>query len=269
MVKIGVSGLAGRMGRTLVAAIAQNPHTQLAAAIERPGSHWIGADAGDLAGLGNLGISLVDDPRAAVAKSDVLVDFTVPEATMANLTMCREAGKPIVIGTTGLDEAQRCELIRAAQALPVVWAPNFSAGVNLAFKLIELAAQVLGEDFDVEVIEAHHRHKIDAPSGTALRMGEILASALGRDFGACAVYGRQGHTGERDRKTIGFATVRGGDIVGEHTVLYAGPGERLEITHRASSRMTFANGAVRAAVWLVGQKAGLYDMQDVLGLRQN
>lgn len=267
MVKIGISGLAGRMGRVLVAAIAQNPRTELAAAIERQGSRWIGVDAGDLAGIGTLGIRLIDDPRAAVASSDVLVDFTVPEATMANLAVCREEGKPIVIGTTGLDAAQRNELSRVAQVLPVVWAPNFSVGVNLTFKLIELAAQALGEDFDIEVIEAHHRQKVDAPSGTALRMGEILASALGRDFGSCAVYGRQGHTGERDRKTIGFATVRGGDIVGEHTVLYAGLGERLEITHRASSRMTFANGAVRAAVWLVGQKAGLYDMQDVLGLR--
>lgn len=267
MVKIGISGLAGRMGRALVAAVAQNPQTELAAAIERQGSHWIGADAGELAGIGNLGINLVDDPSAAVARSDVLVDFTVPEATMANLAVCRKAGKPIVIGTTGLDEAQRHELSRVAQVLPVVLAPNFSAGVNLAFKLIELAAQALGDDFDVEVIEAHHRHKADAPSGTALRIGAILASALGRDFDSCAVYGRQGRTGERARETIGFATVRGGDIVGEHTVLYAGLGERLEITHRASSRMTFANGAVRAAAWLVGQKAGLYDMQDVLGLR--
>ncbi|HET8701354.1 MAG TPA: 4-hydroxy-tetrahydrodipicolinate reductase [Nitrococcus sp.] len=267
MIRVGISGSAGRMGRTLVTAIAQNPQACLTAAIERPGSRWIGADAGELAGIGNLGISLVDDPRAAIAGSDVLVDFTVPEVTLTNLALCREVGKPMVIGTTGLDEAQRHELARAAQALPIVQAPNFSVGVNLAFKLIELAAQALGEDFDIEVIEAHHRHKVDAPSGTALRMGEILASTLGRDFSSCAIYGRQGHTGERDRKTIGFATIRGGDIVGEHTVLYAGLGERLEITHRASSRMTFANGAVRAAIWLVGQKAGLYDMQDVLGLR--
>lgn len=267
MIKIGISGTAGRMGRTLVAAVVQNPHTRLAAAIEHQGSRWIGADAGDLAGIGTLGIGLVDEPAAAIASSDVLVDFTVPEATMANLALCRAAGKPIVIGTTGLDQAQRRELSRTAEVLPIVLAPNFSAGVNLTFKLIELAARALGEDFDIEVIEAHHRHKVDAPSGTALRMGEILASALDRDFGTSAVYSRQGRIGERDRKTIGFATVRGGDIVGEHTVLYAGLGERLEITHRASSRMTFANGAVRAAVWLAGQTAGLYDMQDVLGLR--
>ncbi|MDN5872253.1 MAG: 4-hydroxy-tetrahydrodipicolinate reductase, partial [Nitrococcus sp.] len=234
MVKIGISGSAGRMGRTLIAAAAQNPHTEITAAIERQGSRWIGADAGDLAGIGSLGVRLVGDLGAAVTRCDVLIDFSSPAATMANVAICREAGKPIVIGTTGLDDAQRRELTRAAQVLPIVLAPNFSAGVNLAFKLIELAAQVLGDEFDIEVIEAHHRHKVDAPSGTALRMGEILAAALGRDFGACAVRSREGHTGERASKSIGFATVRGGDIVGEHTVLYAGLGERLEITHRAS-----------------------------------
>ena len=267
MIKILISGSAGRMGRTLVAATAQNPHTELTAAIEHQGSRWLGADAGDLAGIGTLGVTLGDDLEAAVPGSDVVVDFTVPEATMANLAVCRAADKPMVIGTTGFDAAQRRELARTAETLPVVLAPNFSAGVNLTFKLIELAARALGEDYDIEVIEAHHRHKLDAPSGTALRMGEIVAAALGRDFDSSAVYSRQGHTAERDRKSIGFASVRGGDIVGEHTVLYAGLGERLEITHRASSRMTFANGAVRAAVWLVEQKAGLYDMQDVLGLR--
>ncbi|MDN5849102.1 MAG: 4-hydroxy-tetrahydrodipicolinate reductase [Nitrococcus sp.] len=267
MIKIGISGSAGRMGRTLIAAVVQNPQTEITAAIERQGSRWIGTDAGDLAGIGSLGVCLVDDPRAAVTRCDVLIDFSLPVATMANVAICREAGKPIVIGTTGLNDADRRELTRAAQVLPVVLAPNFSAGVNLAFKLIELAAQVLGDEFDIEVIEAHHRHKVDAPSGTALRMGEILASALGRDLGSCAVHSREGHTGERASKSIGFATVRGGDIVGEHTVLYAGLGERLEITHRASSRMTFASGAIRAAVWLVQQEAGLYDMQDVLGLR--
>lgn len=267
MIKIGISGVAGRMGRTLVEATVQNPHTQLAAALERRGSRWIGADAGELAGVGSLGVRLVDDPATALAESDVLVEFTVPQATMTHLAACCEAGRPIVIGTTGLDDAQRQEIAAAAKSLPLVLAPNFSVGVNLAFKLIELAARALGEDFDVEVIEAHHRHKVDAPSGTALRMGEILATTLGRDLGSCAVYGRQGHTGERDPKTIGMMSLRGGDIVGEHTVLYAGSGERLEITHRASSRMTFASGAVRAAIWLVGQEPGLYDMQDILGLR--
>lgn len=267
MIKIGISGLAGRMGRALAAATVQNPNTELAAAVEHQGSRWIGADAGDLAGVGTLGISLIDDPKVAVASCDVLVDFTAPDATVANLAVCGDAGRPLVIGTTGLDEAQHREITRVAQRLPIVLAPNFSPGVNLAFKLIELAAQALGEDFDMEVIEAHHRHKADAPSGTALRMGEILASTLDRDLAASAVHSRWGRTGERDRKSIGFASVRGGDIVGEHTALYAGSGERLEITHRASSRMTFASGAVRAAAWLVGQESGLYDMRDVLSLR--
>lgn len=267
MIRIAISGAAGRMGRTLVAATAQDSRAQLTAAIEHRGSRSLGADAGDLAGIGALGVIVADDLETALSHSDVVVDFTLPEATMANLAVCRAAGKPIVIGTTGFDAAQRRELARTAEALPVVLAPNFSAGVNLTFKLIELAARALGEDYDIEVIEAHHRHKRDAPSGTALRMGEIVAAALDRDFDSNAVYSRQGRNAERERKNIGFASVRGGDIVGEHTVLYAGLGERLEITHRASSRMTFANGAVRAALWLVGRNAGLYDMQDVLGLR--
>jgi 4-hydroxy-tetrahydrodipicolinate reductase len=197
---------------------------------------------------------------------DVLIDFTRPEPTLANLEICRQAGRRAVIGTTGFSEQEKAQIKAAAQDIGVVFAPNMSVGVNLCLKLLDVAARVLGDEVDIEVIEAHHRHKVDAPSGTALRMGEVVAEALGRDLKDCAVYGREGHTGERDRKTIGFETIRAGDIVGDHTVLFAGTGERIEITHKASSRMTFANGAVRAASWLTGQKTGLYDMRDVLGL---
>jgi len=196
----------------------------------------------------------------------VLIDFTRPGPTLANLEICRSAGRRMVIGTTGFSEAQKAKIAAAANDIGVVFAPNMSVGVNLCLKLLDMAARVLGDEVDVEVIEAHHRHKVDAPSGTALRMGEVVAAALGRDLGSCAVYGREGHTGERDRRTIGFETIRAGDIVGDHTVLFAGTGERVEITHKASSRMTFANGAVRAAGWLMAQPAGLFDMQDVLGL---
>ena len=197
---------------------------------------------------------------------DVLIDFTRPEPTLANLEICRQAGRRAVIGTTGFSEQEKAQIKAAAQDIGVVFAPNMSVGVNLCLKLLDVAARVLGDEVDIEVIEAHHRHKVDAPSGTALRMGEVVAEALGRDLKDCAVYGREGHTGERDRKTIGFETIRAGDIVGDHTVLFAGTGERIEITHKASSRMTFANGAIRAASWLTGQKTGLYDMRDVLGL---
>ncbi len=267
MVRIGIVGAAGRMGRQLIQATMDHPRAQLTAAVDRPGSSLIGADAGELVGAGAIGATLGDDLAQAAGVFDVLIDFTLPGATAENLAVCRDAGKAIVIGTTGHDEAGR-ETIRAAAAyLPVMFAPNYSAGVNLTFNLAEMAAKALGDGFDVEVIEAHHRHKVDAPSGTAVRLGEVLAEALGRDLRACAVYGREGQTGERDPRTIGFATVRAGDIVGEHTVLFGGVGERIEVTHRASSRMTFANGAVRAAEWLADRSAGLYDMQDVLNLR--
>ncbi|MGD2056206.1 MAG: 4-hydroxy-tetrahydrodipicolinate reductase, partial [Gammaproteobacteria bacterium] len=202
------------------------------------------------------------------ADFDVLIDFTRPEVTLANLEVCHAAGRRMVIGTTGFSEPQRAQLAGAAGDMAMVLAPNMSVGVNLCLKLLDMAARVLGDSVDIEVIEAHHRHKVDAPSGTALRMGEVIAAALGRDLKTCAVYGREGHTGERDRKTIGFETIRAGDIIGDHTVLFAGSGERVEITHKASSRMTFANGAVRAAAWLMAQEPGLYDMQDVLGLQQ-
>ena len=267
MTRIAISGVSGRMGRTLVEACQNGAGLRLGAALDRPGSSALGADAGELAGLGRLGVVVGGDLHSLLRDFDVLVDFTRPEATLGYLDICRKAGKKLVIGTTGFDAAGKAAISAAAKDTAIVFAPNMSVGVNLSFKLLDLAARVLGEEADVEIIEAHHRHKVDAPSGTALRMGEVVAAALGRDLKDCAVYGRQGVMGERARATIGFATVRGGDIVGDHTVLFAGLGERVEITHRASSRSTFANGALRAARWLADRENGLYDMQDVLGLR--
>lgn len=268
MRRIAVMGAAGRMGKILVEAVQQRaPQTGLTAAIVRPSSTLIGVDAGELASLGRIGVPLSGHVEAVADEFDVLIDFTLPEVMLKNLAFCREAGKAMVIGTTGLDAAQKQLLVEAGKDIPVVFAANFSVGVNLSLKLLDMAARVLGDEADIEIIEAHHRHKIDAPSGTALRMGEVIASALDRDLQKVAVYGREGHTGARERETIGFATVRGGDVVGDHTVLFACEGERLEITHKASSRMTFAKGAVRAALWLDGREPGLYDMQDVLDLR--
>ncbi len=266
MTRIAITGAAGRMGRTLIEACRQADGLELTVALEHPDSSLLGSDAGDLAGIGKLGIQVGADLAAVTADFDVLIDFTRPEPTLANLEICRQAGRRMVIGTTGFSDEQKAQIKAAAQDMGVVFAPNMSVGVNVCLKLLDMAARVLGDDFDVEVIEAHHRHKVDAPSGTALRMGEVVAAALGRDLKSCAVYGREGHTGERDRKTIGFETIRAGDIVGDHTVLFAGSGERIEITHKASSRMTFANGAIRAAGWLMEQDNGLFDMQDVLGL---
>jgi 4-hydroxy-tetrahydrodipicolinate reductase len=261
-------GAAGRMGKILVEAVQQRaPLTGLTAAVVRPGSTLIGVDAGELASLGRIGVPLSGHIEAVAEEFDVLIDFTLPEVMLKNLAFCRKAGKAMVIGTTGLDAAQKQLLVEAGKDIPIVFAANFSVGVNLSLKLLDMAARVLGDEADIEIIEAHHRHKIDAPSGTALRMGEVIASALDRDLQKVAVYGREGHTGARERETIGFATVRGGDVVGDHTVLFACEGERLEITHKASSRMTFAKGAVRAALWLDGCEPGLYDMQDVLDLR--
>jgi 4-hydroxy-tetrahydrodipicolinate reductase len=240
---------------------------QCTVALEHPDSSLIGADAGEVAGIGRLNVPIVADLTAWLERFEVLIDFTQPAATLAHLTLCRNAGKAMVIGTTGFSPEQKTEIAAAAQVIPMVFAPNMSVGVNLCFKLLELAAQALGDTVDIEIIEAHHRHKVDAPSGTALAMGQVIAKTLGRDLNQCAIYGREGVSGERERQTIGFATIRAGDIVGEHTVLFADVGERLEITHRASSRMTFAKGAVRAAAWLAGRKPGLFDMQDVLGLR--
>jgi 4-hydroxy-tetrahydrodipicolinate reductase len=267
MTRIAIVGAAGRMGKTLVQAVREAPGMELAVAIERPGSSLLGADAGELAGVGRLGVTLEADLAAAVARFDTLIDFTAPAATLEHVALCRALGKRAVIGTTGIDAAGRAAITAAAGEVGIVFAPNMSVGVNLCFRLLELAAQVMGEDADIEIIEAHHRHKVDAPSGTALRMGEVVAKALGRDLAEVAAYGREGQIGERDRRTIGFETIRAGDVVGEHTVWFATLGERVEITHKASSRMTFARGAVRAAQWLGGRPAGLYDMQDVLGLR--
>jgi len=267
MTRIAITGAAGRMGRSLIEAVHNTDGLELTVALEHPDSTLLGSDAGELVGLGRLGVVLGADLAAASDMFDVLIDFTRPEPTLANLAICRSAGRRMVIGTTGFSEAQKLEIAAAANDIGVVFAPNMSVGVNLCLKLLDMAARVLGDEVDIEVIEAHHRHKVDAPSGTALRMGEVVAAALGRELASCAVYGREGHTGERDRRTIGFETIRAGDIVGDHTVLFAGEGERVEITHKASSRMTFANGAVRAAGWLMAQNTGLFDMQDVLGLR--
>jgi len=267
-INVGITGAAGRMGRTLIEAIDLSSNDMvLAAALEQPESSLLGADAGELAGLGKKGVALVGSLDEVIDQIDVLIDFTVPAATVANARLCAEKGKAIVIGTTGFTPEQLAELDAAAAKAAVCKASNFSTGVNVCFQLLDMAARVLGDDVDIEVYEAHHRHKIDAPSGTALSMGQVVADALGRDLDKVAVYGREGQTGARDRDTIGFATVRGGDIVGDHTVTFAAEGERVEITHKASSRMSFARGAVRAANWLVGNKPGLYDMQDVLGLK--
>ncbi len=265
MIEIAVAGAAGRMGRALIEACARSPDLRLSAALERPDSPALGADAGELAGVGRLEVPVRPDLEGRVF--DVLVDFTRPEATLAHVEYCRRHGRRMVIGTTGFEGTGQARIREAAAAIPIVFAPNMSVGVNLCFKLIETAARVLGDEVDVEIVEAHHRYKADAPSGTALRMGEIVARALGRDLAREAVYGRRGLTGERPRAAIGFASIRAGEIVGDHTVLFAGGGERIEITHRAESRATFAHGALRAARWLMRQGAGLYDMQDVLGLR--
>ena len=267
MTRIAVTGAAGRMGKALIEAVTINPETTLTAAIERPESTLVGADAGELAGIGRLDVKVVGDLCEVVDDFDVLIDFTAPVATIANAQACSAKGKKIVVGTTGFTDEQKAELLAVVDSTALCMASNFSTGVNLCFKLLDLAAKVLGDDVDIEVYEAHHRHKVDAPSGTALSMGEVVASALGRDLKEVAVYDRQGQTGARDPKAIGFATVRAGDIVGDHTVTFAAEGERVEITHKASSRMSFARGAVRAAGWIATKESGLFDMQDVLGLK--
>jgi len=267
MRRIAVMGAAGRMGKTLIEAVQQAPGATLSAAVDRPDSSLLGADAGELAGVGRLGVVLAGELAQVLDDFDVLIDFTHPSVTLNNLAVCRAAGKAMVIGTTGFTAEEKQQLVEAAREIPIVFAANFSVGVNLCLKLLDTAARVLGDEVDIEIIEAHHRHKVDAPSGTALRMGEVVANALGRDLHKVAVYGREGQTGARARETIGFATVRAGDVVGDHTVLFAADGERVEITHKASSRMTFAKGAVRSALWLEGRAPALYDMQDVLELR--
>lgn len=267
MTRIAIAGAAGRMGKTLVEAIALTEGLQLGAASDRPESSLIGSDAGEVAGVGRVGVVLTASLEQALDQFDILIDFTLPALTLEHVRLCRQAGKAIIIGTTGLSDVDKAELKAAADDIPLLFAPNMSVGVNLVLELLKTAARVIGEDSDIEIIEAHHRHKKDAPSGTALRMGEVIAETLGRDLKECAVYGREGFTGERPAKEIGFETIRAGDIVGDHTVLFAALGERVEITHKASSRMTFAKGAMRAALWLKDRPAGLYDMQDVLGLR--
>jgi len=264
-IKIVIAGSSGRMGRTLLEGVAQADDLVLHAALEHGGSALLGRDAGELLGA-PCGVHISADVAAALQGADVLIDFTRPEGTLHHLEICRKLGVNMVIGTTGLNAQQKAQLGAAAQHIGIVFAPNMSVGVNLVFKLLETASRVLAQGYDIEIIEAHHRHKVDAPSGTALGMGEVIAKTLGRDLEKCAVYGREGVSGERDPSTIGFATVRGGDIVGDHTVMFAGTGERIEITHKASSRATFAQGALRAARFLKANPAGMYNMQDVLGL---
>ena len=265
-VRIGVLGAGGRMGRTLIQAV-HEAGGRLAAAVEQPNSSLLGADAGELAGIGKLGISVVGDLASVIADCDVVIDFTTPAATMQHLALCQAQGCAIVIGTTGLNDQQKAQLTATAEQIPVVYAANYSVGVNISLKMLEVAARAFGDSVDIEIIEAHHRHKVDAPSGTAFMMGEAVADALGRDLKQDAVYAREGHTGARERQTIGFQTIRGGDIVGEHTVMFIGDGERVEVKHVATSRMNFASGAVRAASWVCGRPAHHYDMQDVLALR--
>ncbi|WP_413727163.1 4-hydroxy-tetrahydrodipicolinate reductase [Sodalis sp. RH19] len=265
-VRIAIAGAGGRMGRQLIQAVLQSEQACLGAALERAGSSLIGADAGELAGQGALGIRVGDSLEAIKDDFDIFIDFTRPEGTLTHMEFCRLHGKGMIIGTTGFDEGQKARIGQAAGQIGIVFAANFSVGVNVMLKLLDKAARVMGDYCDIEIIEAHHRHKVDAPSGTALAMGETIAGALGRNLKDCAVYSREGHTGERVPHSIGFAAIRAGDIVGEHTAMFADNGERIEITHKASSRMTFANGAVRAAIWLKAQKAGLYTMADVLDL---
>lgn len=264
--KIAIAGCSGRMGRALIEATLADPSVELAAAFERAGGTMVGRDAGELIGT-PCGVLVGDDASQAIAAADCLIDFTLPGATLEHLAVAVDRGVATVIGTTGFSADQKAEIARAAERIPVVFAPNMAIGVNAVFKLLEAAARILGDDYDVEIIEAHHRHKVDAPSGTALRMGEVVARELGRNLEQCAIYGRQGVTGERNPNTIAFSTIRGGDIVGDHTVLFAGAGERVEITHRSGGRTTYASGALRAAKYLRGRPHGLFDMQDVLGLR--
>jgi 4-hydroxy-tetrahydrodipicolinate reductase len=265
-IRIAVAGATGRMGRVLIETVLRAPDAELAAALELESNAAIGKDAGELVGEA-CGVRVSDDVQRALGSCDVLIDFTRPEGTMNHLEACRGGGVKLVIGTTGFGEEQKLVISAAARDIAIAMAPNFSVGVNVTFKLIEIAARALKDGYDVEIVEAHHRHKVDAPSGTALRMGEIVAGALGRDLKNSAVFGREGVTGERNAETIGFATVRGGDTVGDHTVMFLGTGERLEITHRSNSRATYAQGALRSARFLMDRKNGLYDMQDVLGLR--
>ncbi|MGY3686080.1 4-hydroxy-tetrahydrodipicolinate reductase [Vibrio coralliilyticus] len=268
MVRIAIAGAAGRMGRNLVKATYLNQQAQVGAGSERPESSLVGVDIGELCGEGKFDIVLTDDLTKDIDNFDVIVDFTAPSSTLANLELCKQHSKGIIIGTTGFTEQEREQIDAFAQYVPVVMAPNYSVGVNLVFKLLEKAAKVMGDYCDIEIVEAHHRHKVDAPSGTAIGMGEAIADAMGNKLSDVAVYAREGITGERTKDEIGFATIRAGDIIGEHTAMFADIGERVEVTHKATDRMTFANGAIKAAVWLNEKPAGFYTMTDVLGLNE-
>ncbi|KAA5969325.1 4-hydroxy-tetrahydrodipicolinate reductase [Pantoea sp. M_9] len=268
-IRLAIVGAPGRMGRNLIQAAHQAEGVAVGAALARSGSSLLGTDAGELAGIGKTGVTVTDDLLKVVNDFDVLIDFTRPEGTLEYLAFCRQHQKAMVIGTTGFDDAGKAAIRAAAEEIGIVFAANFSVGVNLMLNLLQQAASVMGEYADIEIVEAHHRHKVDAPSGTALAMGEAIADAMEWKLEDHAVYAREGHTGERKPHTIGFATVRAGDIIGEHTALFADIGERIEISHKASSRMTFAKGAVRAAVWVESRKSGLYDMRDVLNLARN
>lgn len=263
--RVAIAGASGRMGRTLVEAVAASGDCVLAGALDQPGSPALGQDASAFLGTAS-GVAITSDVAAGLSKAGVLIDFTRPEGTLAHLKLCRELGVKLVIGTTGFTDEQKAEIVAASKDIAIVMAPNMSVGVNLVFKLLEQAARALSHGYDIEIIETHHRHKVDAPSGTALKMGEVVAQAIGRDLKTNAVYGREGVTGERDPSTIGFATVRGGDVVGDHTVLFAGIGERIEITHKSSSRATYAQGSLRAVRFLATQSSGLFGMDEVLGL---
>jgi len=266
MVKVAVAGGTGRMGKNLIQVIAQTPQLQLSAVTARAASSLIGADAGEMAGVGKLGLPITAAEDLAQQDFELLIDFTQPELSMAQLPVCVAKGAALVVGTTGLAADQIAQLKAAAEHIPVLLGANMSVGVNVAYKLLAMAAKAMKGDYDVEIVEAHHRHKKDAPSGTALAMGEVVAKELGLTLDQHAVYGREGFTGERPDDEIGFATVRGGDVVGDHTVMFLGDGDRLEITHKASSRMTFAKGAIRAAIWLQAKPPGWYSMAEVLGL---
>ena len=264
--KIAIAGAGGRMGRMLIEATLQDAEAMLTAAIDQHDSAVLGKDAGELVGM-PCGVLVNSDVDAGILGSTCLIDFTRPEGTLRHLEACRRHGVGMVIGTTGFAASGKAAIANAAQDIPIVFAPNMSVGVNVVFKLLDLASRIMSDGYDIEVVEAHHRHKIDAPSGTALRMGEVVAHALGRDLAQCAVYGREGVTGERPASTIGFSTIRGGDIVGDHQVMFCGVGERVEIGHKAGSRMPYALGSLRAARFLADRSHGLFDMQDVLGLR--
>ena len=265
-INVGVIGAGGRMGRMLIEAVQENPQTTLNAAIERQGSSLVGADAGEVAAIGRLDVQIVDDLKAVINDIDVLIDFSLPAATEQNMQICAANKVALVIGTTGFNEQQEQVLKDASKQIAIVYAGNYSTGVNLSLKLLGMAAKAFGNDADVEVIEAHHKHKIDAPSGTAYMMAEAVAEARGQNLKDVAVYGREGQTGERKAGTIGIHAIRGGEIIGDHTVMFIADGEVVEITHRARARMTFAAGAVRAATWVIKQEVGQYNMQDVLGL---